>query len=327
MGGSKRIFAAALLVVLAGCDNSPLPKGAAEQNTIYSAMVENTPRHLDPTASYWSNDTLVTYQVYEPPYGYHYLKRPFELVPKSAEKVVTPIYLDKARQPVARRRPRRAGGRERLRSADQEGHPVPAASRIRTGRARPLSLPRPEARRDRQAPRPDRVRAQRHARAGRRGLRLCPEAPRHDAHHDADLRCVLRVRHRAEGLRRADQARGRQAARRSRSGQPRQAVSRFPSLAAGRRHGAREAPAAHPDPGQVPAVEVLDADDLHGSGALGGRCVLCPARHGRARHDAGPVAGGHRALHGDRVRKGPPHRDDPQPQLPRRAVSVRRHAR
>jgi len=96
MGGSKRIIAVALLVVLAACDNSPLPKGAAEQNTIYSAMVENTPRHLDPTASYWSNDTLVTYQVYEPPYGYHYLKRPFELVPKSAEKVVTPIYLDKA---------------------------------------------------------------------------------------------------------------------------------------------------------------------------------------------------------------------------------------
>jgi ABC-type transport system substrate-binding protein len=58
-------------------------------------MIENTPRHLDPTASYWSNDTLVTYQVYEPPYGYHYLKRPFELVPKSAAEVVKPIYLDK----------------------------------------------------------------------------------------------------------------------------------------------------------------------------------------------------------------------------------------
>lgn len=83
------------LVALAGCDNSPWPKGSAESQQIYSAMIENTPRHLDPTASYWSNDTLVTYQVYEPPYGYHYLKRPFELVPKSAEKVVAPVYLDK----------------------------------------------------------------------------------------------------------------------------------------------------------------------------------------------------------------------------------------
>ena len=90
-----RIVIPAALAVLAACDNSPWPKGAASENTIYSAMIENTPRHLDPTASYWSNDTLVTYQVYEPPYGYHYLKRPFELVPKTAERVVTPIYLDK----------------------------------------------------------------------------------------------------------------------------------------------------------------------------------------------------------------------------------------
>jgi ABC-type transport system substrate-binding protein len=103
MSGSKRSHAGALsvlglfvLVLLAGCDNSPWRKGAGAENTAYSAMMENTPRHLDPTASYWSNDTLVTYQVYEPPYGYHYLKRPFELVPKSAEKVVTPIYFDKS---------------------------------------------------------------------------------------------------------------------------------------------------------------------------------------------------------------------------------------
>jgi len=83
------------LAALAGCDNAPWPKGSAESQVIYSAMIENTPRHLDPTASYWSNDTLVTYEVYEPPYGYHYLKRPYELIPKSAEKVVAPIYLDK----------------------------------------------------------------------------------------------------------------------------------------------------------------------------------------------------------------------------------------
>jgi ABC-type transport system substrate-binding protein len=81
--------------LLAGCNNSPWADGAEGSNTVFSAMIENTPRHVDPTASYWSNDTLVTYQVYEPPYGYHYLKRPFELVPKSAAKVVQPIYLDK----------------------------------------------------------------------------------------------------------------------------------------------------------------------------------------------------------------------------------------
>ena len=85
---------AGALALLTACDNSPWPKSAAAENTIYSAMVENTPRHLDPTASYWSNDTLVTYQVYEPPYGYHYLLRPFKLVPKTATEEATPTYLD-----------------------------------------------------------------------------------------------------------------------------------------------------------------------------------------------------------------------------------------
>jgi ABC-type transport system substrate-binding protein len=95
-----RWLVSACAALLAACNNSPWPENAASQNTIYSAMIENTPRHLDPTASYWSNDTLVTYQVYEPPYGYHYLKRPFELVPKSAENVVQPKYLDKNGQPL-----------------------------------------------------------------------------------------------------------------------------------------------------------------------------------------------------------------------------------
>ncbi|HSV70660.1 MAG TPA: ABC transporter substrate-binding protein [Methylibium sp.] len=99
---SRRLRAAALLLVaaLAACDNSPLPLGAAESNTLYTAMIENTPRHLDPTASYWSNDTPTTYQVYEPLYGYHYLKRPFVLVPKAATEVVKPQYLDKDGQPL-----------------------------------------------------------------------------------------------------------------------------------------------------------------------------------------------------------------------------------
>jgi hypothetical protein len=99
VGAWGRAVALGALALVAGCDNSPWQQGAASENTIHSAMIENTPRHLDPTASYWSNDTLVTYQVYEPPYGYHYLKRPFQLVPKRRPRVVTPRYLDKNGQP------------------------------------------------------------------------------------------------------------------------------------------------------------------------------------------------------------------------------------
>jgi ABC-type transport system substrate-binding protein len=38
--------------------------------------------------------------VYEPPYAYHYLKRPYELIGRSAESVVAPRYLDKNGKPL-----------------------------------------------------------------------------------------------------------------------------------------------------------------------------------------------------------------------------------
>jgi len=82
-------------LLLAGCNNNPLPSDLAATNTLVSAVVESSPRHLDPTASYWSNDTPYTYQIYEPPYGYHYLLRPFKLIPKTAREVATPTYYDK----------------------------------------------------------------------------------------------------------------------------------------------------------------------------------------------------------------------------------------
>ena len=89
-----------LLAALAGCNNNPWPDGQAATNTLHSAVTESSPRHLDPTASYWSNDTPYTYQIYEPPYGYHYLKRPFQLVPKSAREVVKPRYVDRDGKPL-----------------------------------------------------------------------------------------------------------------------------------------------------------------------------------------------------------------------------------
>ena len=86
--------------LLAGCNNNPLPDGAAESNTLFTAVSGSSPRHLDPTASYWSNETPYTYQIYEPPYGYHYLKRPFVLQGKAAVEVAQPTYLDKSGQPL-----------------------------------------------------------------------------------------------------------------------------------------------------------------------------------------------------------------------------------
>ena len=80
--------------LLGGCNNNPWPDGLAASNTLVSAVAQSSPKHLDPTASYWSNDTPYTYQIYEPLYGYHYLLRPFTLVPKTAMEVATPRYVD-----------------------------------------------------------------------------------------------------------------------------------------------------------------------------------------------------------------------------------------
>ena len=95
-----RSLTLAAAVTLTACNNNPWPSDGAASNTLFTAVIENSPRHIDPTASYWSNDTPYTYQIYEPPYGYHYLKRPFQLIPKTAREVVIPHYIDKDGKPL-----------------------------------------------------------------------------------------------------------------------------------------------------------------------------------------------------------------------------------
>lgn len=95
---ASRLFAAlvgmALVALLAACDNSPYPAGAAERNILFNSFDERSPRYLDPTASYSNPESPYTYSAYEPLYAYHYLKRPYELIPKLAEAVTPPYYLD-----------------------------------------------------------------------------------------------------------------------------------------------------------------------------------------------------------------------------------------
>jgi ABC-type transport system substrate-binding protein len=83
------------LSLLAGCNNNPWPDGAERENTLFNSFDERSPRYLDPVASYSNPESVYTYQIYEPLYAYHYLKRPYELIPKAAQAVVQPYYLDK----------------------------------------------------------------------------------------------------------------------------------------------------------------------------------------------------------------------------------------
>lgn len=91
------------LLLLAACSdtwNNPYPGSTADANVVYSAFAER-PKHLDPARSYSSNEVEFTGQIYEPPLQYHFLKRPYELIPLTAEAVPRPRYLDAAGRPLA----------------------------------------------------------------------------------------------------------------------------------------------------------------------------------------------------------------------------------
>ena len=92
----RRCVVLALLAV-AGCGgspwNNPYPAADAGKNILYTSFAER-PKHLDPVQSYSSNEITFTAQIYEPPLQYHYLKRPYTLIPSVAQDVPAPRYLD-----------------------------------------------------------------------------------------------------------------------------------------------------------------------------------------------------------------------------------------
>ena len=77
---------AAAAAMLAGCAevwNDPYPASDRGANVLYSSFIDR-PKHLDPVQSYTENEAIFTQQIYEPPLQYHYLKRPYALVPLAA---------------------------------------------------------------------------------------------------------------------------------------------------------------------------------------------------------------------------------------------------
>jgi ABC-type transport system substrate-binding protein len=89
------VLAAALAAAGCGVINEPVAEGELRRNVLFTSYAE-TPKHLDSTASYSSNETPWTYAVYEPPLRYHYLKRPYQLVPRTLAEMPKTRYLDKA---------------------------------------------------------------------------------------------------------------------------------------------------------------------------------------------------------------------------------------
>ncbi|HYC47727.1 MAG TPA: ABC transporter substrate-binding protein [Burkholderiales bacterium] len=94
------VFRAALaaivgLVLLAACSgtewNNPYPALESGRNILYSSFNER-PKHLDPVQSYSENEYRFIANIYQPPLQYHYLKRPYELVPFGAEAMPAIAY-------------------------------------------------------------------------------------------------------------------------------------------------------------------------------------------------------------------------------------------
>ncbi|MFQ5442640.1 MAG: ABC transporter substrate-binding protein [Thermodesulfobacteriota bacterium] len=83
------------LCIISGCTpNNPYRASERGKNIFYSTFNE-PPKHLDPARSYSSDEYRLIAQIYEPPLQYHYLKRPYELVPLTAVKVPQPEYFDR----------------------------------------------------------------------------------------------------------------------------------------------------------------------------------------------------------------------------------------
>ena len=102
VSGTHRYFKPGLLAVfawlLSACSdsslNNPYPYKDANANILYSSFSQR-PKYLDPIKSYSSNEYAFIGQIYEPPLQYHYLKRPYELIPLTATRMPEVVFLDK----------------------------------------------------------------------------------------------------------------------------------------------------------------------------------------------------------------------------------------
>lgn len=90
-------FLLGLSVLLSACTgenwNNPYPASDARDSVFYSSFSER-PKHLDPARSYSSNEWSFISQIYEPPLQYHFLRRPYALVPQSAAAMPEVLLLD-----------------------------------------------------------------------------------------------------------------------------------------------------------------------------------------------------------------------------------------
>lgn len=94
----RRSLCVLVVCLLAACSeqglwNNPYGDNDGEQKVLYSSF-KLRPKHLDPAKSYSANEYAFIAQIYEPPFQYHFLKRPYELIPATASQMPEIQYLN-----------------------------------------------------------------------------------------------------------------------------------------------------------------------------------------------------------------------------------------
>src|SRR5512147_2799034 len=97
------------LLLLGACDgglwNNPYPasdsnSGDGKPLSIFYSSFTERPKHLDPAQAYSENEYVYLAQIYQPPLQYHYLKRPYTLIPQAASQMPQVRYYDRSMRPL-----------------------------------------------------------------------------------------------------------------------------------------------------------------------------------------------------------------------------------
>ncbi len=96
------------LLLLAACGdglwNDPYPPAEQGKSIFYTAFT-GRPKHLDPAQAYSEDEYTFLAQIYQPPLQYHYLKRPYTLIPQAAAAMPQVRYYDNNDRPLAQDAP------------------------------------------------------------------------------------------------------------------------------------------------------------------------------------------------------------------------------
>ena len=99
-----KLLVSLALVTLTGCDdtpwNSPYRGDDRDRSVLYASFSER-PKHLDPVSSYSENEARFIAQIYEPVVQYHFLERPYTLIPLTATALPEPQYFGRAGKPLS----------------------------------------------------------------------------------------------------------------------------------------------------------------------------------------------------------------------------------